>query len=274
MRIGRRAGAWGLGLLFVALVVSGERRTPTGACSGEGIGKGELAVSFQVATFNIHGCKGTDGRLDPARVARCLEGVDIIGLNEVHGSSWSEPSDQASHLDELRGVPGTSCLFAAAETRWFGTRSFGNGLIAGGRLLNWQRIPLSRRYDHSCRNMLVARLEAACGVVTVLVSHVARSDDRERQAQLETVLNTFGSLQPPAILLADLNTAPGDRQIERFLAESDAKDAIMDGGVAGTDRVDWILVRGLKCIDARRVKNDASDHPLYLARLTAERPGP
>jgi endonuclease/exonuclease/phosphatase family metal-dependent hydrolase len=227
-----------------------------------------LPVEFQVATFNIHGCKGRDGRRDAGRVAKCLEGLDIAGLNEVRGSVCSEPRDQVAQLADLCGAPGENCIFAPAETQWFGTRQFGNGLIARSRLLAWQRIPLPRQYDRSCRNMLLAYIEGPSGMVTVLITHVARSNEREREIQLEAVLNLFASLEPPAILLADLNTAPGDPRMDRFLAESGAVDAIKEGGVAGNDRIDWILIRGLGCLGSERVDNDASDHPLFVARLS------
>lgn len=261
----------GLTLLLIAVLGLGERRMPTGP-DGGGVDRyhendARLPAEFQVATFNIHGCKGPDGQQDAVRVAECLEGLQIVGLNEVHGSPWSDPQDQASQLADLCGLPDESHVFAPAETQWFGIERFGNGLITRSRLLGWQRIPLPRRYDRSCRNMLLARINGPDGELTVLITHVARSDERERKAQLEAVLKLFGSLEPPAILLGDLNTAPGDPQMDRFLTESGALDAIQEGGVDGNDRVDWILIRGLKCLASQRLDNGASDHPCFTARL-------
>lgn len=260
----------GLSLLLIVVLGLGERRMPTGPDGGE-VDRYEndarLPAEFQVATFNIHGCKGRDGQRDAARVAECLDGFQIVGLNEVHGSAWSDPRDQASHLADLCGLPEESHVFAPAETQWFGIKRFGNGLITRGRLLGWQRIPLPRRYDRSCRNILLARINGPSGEITVLITHVARSDQRERKIQLEAVLKLFGSLEPPVILLADLNTPPGDPQMDRFLTESGAVDAIREGGVDGNDRVDWILIRGLKCLGSQRLDNGASDHPRFTARL-------
>lgn len=269
MRFRRGMLAVGLvGLLAVVLVLA-ERRMPTGPDGGGGARKGfePVAMEIQVATFNIHGCKGTDGRRDAGRIAGLLGDCDIVGLNEVHGAVWSKPQDQAAHLANLCGVSPRTSIFAPAETQWFGAKRFGNGLLTRHPLRGWQRIPLPRRYDHSCRNMLLAEIDIPQGPIAVLVTHIARSNDRERQIQLDTVLELFTSLEPPAILLADLNTPPGDTRMNRFLAETDAADVITDGGVAGRDRVDWILVRGLECLRSGRIDTDASDHPLFTAVL-------
>ncbi len=263
----------GLSVLVIAVVLLGDRRVPTGP-DGRG---GRQPISdgrtrgdeLQVATFNIHGCKGLDGLRDVGRIAEHLGDFDIAGLNEVHGSVWTDPPDQVSHLADLCGVSASDRVFAPAETRWFGAKRFGNGLLTRRTLLAWQRIPLPRRYDHSCRNMLLAEVEWRDKKLAVLVTHITRSNQREREIQLESVLELFTTLDPPAILLADLNTPPGDSRMDQFLAESDAFDAIRAGGVAGSDRVDWILVRGLKCLNSNRVDTNASDHPLFTARLAA-----
>ena len=270
MRFCRLAISIGLIALLAAILLLGDRRMPTGPDGG---GAGQHAAhdrpdTIHVATFNIHGCKGTDGIRDPVRIAELIEGLDLVGVNEVHGAVWDEPRNQAAHLAELAHFPPEDCLFAPAETRWFGAKRFGNGLLTRQPLLSWQRIPLPRRYDHSCRNMLVARIAAPQETVQVLVSHITRSSDREREIQLNAVLDLFASLAVPAILLADLNTPPGDPRMNRFLAETDAVDAIAAGGVSGSERVDWILVRGLQCLDARRIDTVASDHPLFVAELT------
>jgi endonuclease/exonuclease/phosphatase family metal-dependent hydrolase len=46
---------------------------------------GEVAGRLVVASYNIHGCVGRDGRRDVARVARVIERLDadIIALQEV-----------------------------------------------------------------------------------------------------------------------------------------------------------------------------------------------
>lgn len=270
MRFRARTVAIALGLITIIVLLSGERRIPTGP-DGEKraenrAGSTSAQREIRVATFNIHGCKGADGIRDVERVAQHFDGIDIAGIQEVHGAAWSNPNDQAAHLARLCGIADEDFVFAPAETQWFGVKRFGNGLVSRLRVLAWQRIPLPR-HDKSCRNMLLADIGIPNGKIAVLVTHVTRSNQQERAIQLEAVLDLFTSLEPPAILLADLNTAPDDPQMARFLAQTDATDAIKEGGVAGNDRVDWILVRGLQCFDSQRIDNDASDHPLFAVKL-------
>ena len=274
MRFRRRMLLVSLGLFALVAFSFGERRMPTGPDGWGGRSRSPGATTprdktspLTVATFNIHGCKGTDGLRDVNRVAKCVDGLDIVGLNEVRGAIWTNPQDQVTHLAGLCGLPRVNRAFAPSETRWFGAQRFGNGLLARHPLLAWQRIPLPRRYDDSCRNMLLAYVDCPEGTVAVLITHITRSEARERAIQLETVLGLFASLDRPAILLADLNTPPDDPRMERFLIESDAVDAIAEGGVAGNDRIDWILTRGLECLEAQRIDTGASDHPLFTARL-------
>ena len=261
----------GVVLLLAAACLVGDRRMPTGPAGGGGgsgpTTGGSLPSPFQVAAFNIHGCKGADGRRDVDRVARSLEGIDIAGLNEVVGFAWSDPKDQVARLAELCRLPGRNCVFAPAETQWFGIKRFGNGLVLRQRLLAWQRIPLPRHNDPSCRNILLAYVDRPNGPLALVVTHLAPSSLPARERQLEAVLDLFASLEPPTVLLGDLNTPPGDPRMARFLEETDAVDAIAEGGVSDGDRVDWILVRGLECLGSERVDTGASDHPLFMARL-------
>ena len=58
---------------------------------------------LRIATYNIHKCRGMDGRLRPARIARVLRELDadIIGLQEVLSISNGSPEeDQARFLAE------------------------------------------------------------------------------------------------------------------------------------------------------------------------------
>ena len=52
----------------------------------------------------------------------------------------------------------------------------------------------------------------------MLLTHITRNNETDRQEQLRTVLDMFLKLQKPAILLGDLNTTGDDPQIRRVLA--------------------------------------------------------
>lgn len=56
------------------------------------------ARSLRVLTYNVHSCRGTDGKVDPARIARVIAhcGADIIALQEVDvGRARTHGIDQA-----------------------------------------------------------------------------------------------------------------------------------------------------------------------------------
>ena len=59
---------------------------------------------LRVATYNVHGCVGLDGRLSPARIARVLLSLDadIVALQELDvGRSRSQAVDQAQIIADL-----------------------------------------------------------------------------------------------------------------------------------------------------------------------------
>jgi endonuclease/exonuclease/phosphatase (EEP) superfamily protein YafD len=105
--------------------------------------------------------------------------------------------------------------------------------------------------------------------VHILVAHVNRRYDEDRQAQLRAVIALFRSLEKPAILLGDLNSTKDDPQISQLLQDSQVADVV--GEVLGSKddpkRIDWIFCRGMKCPNAGILENDASDHPMVWAEV-------
>ncbi|ABA87271.1 metal-dependent hydrolase [Syntrophotalea carbinolica DSM 2380] len=55
--------------------------------------------TIRIMTYNIHGCRGTDGRTDPARILEVISraGPDMVALQEVAGSL---DNDQAAWLGQ------------------------------------------------------------------------------------------------------------------------------------------------------------------------------
>jgi endonuclease/exonuclease/phosphatase (EEP) superfamily protein YafD len=139
-------------------------------------------------------------------------------------------------------------------------------------VLAWHRIPLVRHVDYSYRNAVQLDLrqesDSQSRVIHVLLTHVNRRYDSEREAQLKQVISMFVGMAEPAVLLGDLNSTAQDPQICQLMSSPGVIDAV--GQVLGAkdhERIDWIFVRGLRCLDAGIVENDASDHPLIWAEL-------
>jgi endonuclease/exonuclease/phosphatase family metal-dependent hydrolase len=79
---------------------------------------------FRIATYNIHKCRGVDGRVHPERVARVLEEVnaDIVSLQEVVSHQGAAVADhQADYLAGRLGLFG-----AMGETRKHRGGAYGN----------------------------------------------------------------------------------------------------------------------------------------------------
>ena len=58
--------------------------------------------TLRVATYNIHRCRGLDGRTNPARIAEVIRAIDadVIALQEVIGAGQASPG----HAEELRNL--------------------------------------------------------------------------------------------------------------------------------------------------------------------------
>ena len=218
---------------------------------------------FRLGTFNIHGGVGADDRFDLQRTAANLHTLDFAGLNEVHGASLLDPDDQAELLG--RAID-RSWLFAPTEQRWF-HYGFGNGAVSSLPVTSWQRIPLPRRHARSFRNLLLVTLDCQGTRVNVVVTHLDR-EPRERPEQLRAVSELFLSLAEPAVLMGDMNTPADDPDLKRLLAVPGVVDAVGQAlGDKTPPHIDWILLRGLKCLDSGLTRDGASDHPLAWAEV-------
>jgi endonuclease/exonuclease/phosphatase family metal-dependent hydrolase len=267
-------------LVFLVLLLAGgvvyhaSLPAPTGPAQGVALeGQVEHAPTerrtLRIATLNIHGGKGRDGQRDLGRVAACLVGLDFVALNEVHGPALWQPENQAEQLGQQLGM---AWLFAPASRTWYHV-DFGNALVTALPVSFWQRIPLSHQSDHGLRNVVLVGLQFQGRTVHVLLTHISRQDDAEREAQLRAVIALFRSLAEPAILLGDLNSNADDPQIRELLAVPGVSDPVGEiltaksPGKTLPERIDWIITRGFRGVDAEIHDCGASDHPLIWAEL-------
>ena len=219
-----------------------------------------------MATFNIHRAKGTDGRRDLTRTADTLRlaQAHLIGLNEVHGERFWTATSQVQQLGEMLHM---KWLYAPTEERWWHVQ-FGNALLSALPIVHWQKIPLVRGNGKSHRNVVLAIVEHLGTRIHVLVTHIDRSNDEARKMQLRTVSQLFLSLEQPAILMGDMNSPPEDPLIRQLVDHPEIDEPLRAKyGDQAPRAIDWILVRGLRCIDAGLVDQGASDHPMLWAEL-------
>ncbi len=231
--------------------------------------KSRAAPRLRLATWNIHGGTGADGRRDLERISAQLGTFDFAALQELRGSDVFASSNQAEWLGRRLGA---AWLFAPAMRQWY-ARTAGNGFLTRLPVRFWQRLPLPQIDDYSHRNMVLAELQTTDRrgtprTVRVVITHIQRRHDRERQAQLRMATELFQSLEPPVVLLGDLNTTADDPQMRALCAAPDVLDPLAASTAPNNaNRIDWILARGMRSCAADMVETDASDHPLVWAEL-------
>lgn len=216
---------------------------------------------LRIATFNIHGGRGGDGRLDLDRTARQLGGVDIAWLQEVHAGGWTGGPNQSQALGQRLQL---QSAFLPTERRWWSDH-FGNGLLTRGPVELVQRCPLPGTRGKAFRQAVLTEVPFQGERVRILGVHVDRQDDRI--PQLAVVTRMFLALAPPAILLGDLNTKADDPALKTLLTAPDVVDPLAGVAAAG-GHIDWILARGLDCRKIEYVTGDASDHPAVRAEFS------
>jgi len=220
-------------------------------------------ASFRIALLNARSGRGGDGRVDLRRTASLLQSFDVIGLNEVRGRLFGSPANQAEEIARLLRSP---WMFAPSERR-FWHDSFGNALLSHVPVHFYQVINLPSTQWAGDRNVLLAKISLETGTLNLLITHLDRTNDRP--IQFRAVKELFLALEPPAILMGDLNTTAGDVLMKELLQTAGVSDVIGDtDGVAAKERVDWILIRGMEVLEAGAVESDASDHPMVWAHLT------
>src|SRR5438093_10919590 len=115
---------------------------------------------LRIASYNVHGCVGTDGRKDAARIAGVIAELDCdtIGLQEV-----DYRLDYIAGRIDMQAVPGLTLL------RHDGP--FGNALLTRRKILDVRRLALGygRREP---RNALDVDLEVGGRPLRVIVTHL------------------------------------------------------------------------------------------------------
>lgn len=86
-----------------------------------------MTKRLRVLTYNIHKCRGVDGRLRPERILRVLQEInpDVVALQEVLRVARSREDDQARFLAEELGF--YACM---GENRRLNGGGYGNLLLS------------------------------------------------------------------------------------------------------------------------------------------------
>lgn len=165
--------------------------------------------SMKLLQWNIQWCRGMDGRVDPARIAREAKALcdpDVCCFQEVAvnypdlGAAHDQPALLASQF------PGYSAHFAAAVDTHDGKggrRQFGNLILS--------RLPVRQVFRHTLpwppeagvpnmpRVAVEAVVAAGWGLVSVLTTHLEFFSARQRAAQAERLCELDAELRAHSV---------------------------------------------------------------------------
>jgi endonuclease/exonuclease/phosphatase family metal-dependent hydrolase len=149
---------------------------------------------LRIASYNVHGCRGTDGRKDAARIVRVIEelGCDTIGLQEVD-----------YRLDYIGKKLGMQAIPGLTLARHDGP--FGNALLTRRKVLDVRRLGFTYS-GREPRNALDVDLEVNGETVRVIVTHLGLWP-AERRYQVKKILEMIRGTPTSerVIVLGDIN---------------------------------------------------------------------
>jgi endonuclease/exonuclease/phosphatase family metal-dependent hydrolase len=158
-------------------------------------------ATIRVATYNIHRCRGLDGRTSPARIADVIASVDadVVALQEVIGAG----PGSSGHAEELGALLGMGWVLAPA--RQLRGRLFGNAVLS--------RFPIRHhvQYDLSwktCEPRCCQRVEIALtsGALHLYNVHLGTAYlERRHQAERLGAIVHDRRVENPKIVLGDFN---------------------------------------------------------------------
>ena len=157
--------------------------------------------TIRIATYNIHRCRGLDGRTRPDRTAAVLRAIDtdIIALQEVVGAG----PNTGGHAEELGAALGMGWVMASA--RHLRGHQFGNAVLS--------RFPIIHHVEHdlswkTCEARRLQRVDIATpdGTLHVYNVHLGTAIlERRHQAQRLATIVTDRHVGGPKLVLGDFN---------------------------------------------------------------------
>jgi endonuclease/exonuclease/phosphatase family metal-dependent hydrolase len=242
-------------------------------------------TTFRVMTYNVHSCVGTDGRLEPERIAEVIARADpdIVALQELDaGRSGTKRMHQPEWLAEQLKM---AVHFTPARACDEG--HYGNAILSRHAFSVLSEGKLLRRYGEE-RAVQWLRVSIAGLEVSVMNTHLS-IHFRERLLQIEQLLGAEwiakADRQVPLVMCGDLNASPLSPVYRRL--RRDLVDAQRANGsrAAATWPSRWPLFRidhlftsksisVLRCEVRRdRLSTVASDHLPLIAELSCPMPG-
>lgn len=218
---------------------------------------------MKIVTYNIQFGLGKDGRFDLERVAREVDGADIIALQEVE-RYWQRSGnvDQPAQLAEILGhyywAYGPYFDVDASVAKPDGQitnvrRQFGNMILSKTPILSTRLFPLPKSALRHRHNMVVGVFEGVVklpedGALRIYNAHLGARSQHDRISQINSIRETIRrapveggawtgphahslwaeDMTPPPmpesfVLLGDFNFSPADPEYDHLTGPKDGE---------------------------------------------------
>jgi endonuclease/exonuclease/phosphatase family metal-dependent hydrolase len=160
-----------------------------------------IRKTLRVVTYNIHRCRGLDGRTNPQRAIDVLRGLnaDIIALQEVIGAG---PND-SGHAEAIGA--GLGMGWVMASVRHLRSHQFGNVVLSHFPIKQHYQYDLSWR---TCEARACQRVDLAIDNHTLHLFNVhlgtAFRERKDQSERLATIVHDR-RITAPKIVLGDFN---------------------------------------------------------------------
>jgi endonuclease/exonuclease/phosphatase family metal-dependent hydrolase len=184
-------------------------------------------AALRILTYNVHSCRGRDGKVSPGRIARVIAAcrADVVALQEID-VGWRRTGyrNQAEEIARLLGMH--SCFHPSFENDG---QQYGNALLSRYPLeiIKTGTLPASvSRPEREPRSAVWIAVTAGEQRINILNTHLGLKR-RERLLQIEALLGdewlAHPSFRTPRIVCGDFNALPRSllhRRLMRFLRDS------------------------------------------------------
>lgn len=157
--------------------------------------------TLRIATYNIHRCRGLDGRTRPNRIAQVIRAIDadVVALQEVVGAG----PRGGGHAEELGALLGMGWVMAPA--RQLRGHHFGNAVLS--------RLPITAHLEHdlswkTCEPRRMQRVDIQMDSATLHVYNVHLGTailERRHQAERLAAIVCDRHVAGAKLVLGDFN---------------------------------------------------------------------
>ncbi len=219
---------------------------------------------MRIASYNIRGGLGMDGKRSTPRIADTIRGLlpDVVCFQEAHQKLfWSGGEDQPAVLERLLARP--FCFFPLVR---FGFGGEGLGIAVRGSVIRQIRHALPSKREN--RGVLEVQLRNVGSLrsATVLCTHWGL-DGGERLEQAAACIEIIKNAPLPLILCGDFNETADSPALQALIRDSGLLDAGATRNLATfasnnpMQRIDLMLYSpDLRSVGIETAQSLSSDH--------------